>query len=415
MSDWLLVRLARDGTQPAGWVAVSSSGELIDAHAATDAAGLAAAAEGRRVALVVPGTDVLQLAAMLPAGSESRLAQIVPFALEDQVSEELDALHFAVGHALDGPGTPTCVDVVNKALLERWLAVPARLGLTLQAVYADSELLPVLPGHVSAWIDEDTLTLRVDGRRPLLLPAGDPGFALELALGSDPEVLAGCHLIVYASSQDWAQHAPAYEALRARVATLKVQLLSGGVLPLFGAHLLSAGAINLLQGPYAPARSSGFTWGAWRPAAILAGVLLAVHLLASGLQLKRLTAQEHTLDSSIQQVFSQAMPGENAGTNGRKRMEQRLDQIRAGAPESGGLLMLLTAVSAAHGAAPTTHIEALSFRKGLLDLKVSGPDAESLEHMNQSLRGAGLASELASGSSKGQAYEGRLVVRSQGS
>ncbi len=412
MSDWILVRLARDGTQPAGWVVVSAAGELIDAHAATDAAGLASAAAGRRVALVVPGTDVLQLAATLPAGNESRLAQIVPYALEDQVSEDLDSLHFAIGQALAGPGSRLCVDVVNRALLQRWLAVPEALGLVAQAVYADSELLPLLPGHISAWIEEDNLTLRVPGCRPLVLPASDPAFALELALANDAGALQASHLNVYVTSQDWARHAATYEALRPRVASLKVQLLSGGILPLLGAQLVGAGAINLLQGGYTPVRTGGPTWRTWRLAAGLAAALLGVHLVASGLQIKRLGAQEQALDAGIQQAFAQALPGQIAGTSARKRMEQRLVQLRAAAPESGSLLSLLSALSRAHAAAPGTRIEALSYRKGSIDMKVTGPDAQSLERMNQSLRGAGLTSELASGSARGQDYEGRLQLRS---
>jgi type II secretion system protein L len=290
--------------------------------------------------------------------------------------------------------------------------VPEALGLVAQAVYADSELLPLLPGHISAWIEEDNLTLRVPGCRPLVLPASDPAFALELALANDAGALQASHLNVYVTSQDWARHAATYEALRPRVASLKVQLLSGGILPLLGAQLVGAGAINLLQGGCTPVRTGGPTWRTWRLAAGLAAALLGVHLVASGLQIKRLGAQEQALDAGIQQAFAQALPGQIAGTSARKRMEQRLVQLRAAAPESGSLLSLLSALSRAHAAAPGTRIEALSYRKGSIDMKVTGPDAQSLERMNQSLRGAGLTSELASGSARGQDYEGRLQLRS---
>ncbi len=42
---------------------------------------------GHRVALLVPGEDVLHLAATLPSGSDARLAQLLPFALEEQIAE----------------------------------------------------------------------------------------------------------------------------------------------------------------------------------------------------------------------------------------------------------------------------------------------------------------------------------------
>jgi general secretion pathway protein L len=415
MSDWLLVRLARDGSQPTGWVTVSSSGQLLDVQGATDAQGLAAAAVGKRVALVVPGADVLQLSAVLPQGSESKLAQIVPYALEEQVAEDLDSLHFAVGRPLEGPGSPTSVDVVSRALLQRWLAVAADHGLKPVAVYADSGLLPAVPGQLTVLLDDETLLLRVGTQRPLVLPASDPAFALELVFQGDGDALQAAHLSVYATSLDWERHGAAFDALRARLGSLRVQLLSGGPLPLYGSQLLSAGAINLLQGAYAPARPAGAGWQAWQLAASLAAALLVLHLVAAGVELRRLHRAETALDSSIQEVFSQTMPGEVSGGNARARMEQRLAQIRAAAPERGSLLALLSAVASARAAAPGTRIDALSYRKGALDMKVTGPDAQSLELMNQSLRGAGLASDLASGSTKDKAYEGRLQLRGTGS
>lgn len=414
MSDWLLVRLARDGSRPAGWVAVSSAGQLLDVAGSADAAGLAAAAAGRRVALVVPGTDVLQLSATLPSGSEARLAQVVPFALEEQVAEDIDTLHFAVGRPLDGPGSPTSVDVVSKPLLERWLAVARDAGLAPVALYADSELVPVLPGQVSVLLDEETLLLRSGSQRPLVLPAADPGFALDLAFGGDAEALAAAHVTVYAGSADWERHAAMFEALRPKLGSLRTQLLAGGPLPVYGTQFLGSGAINLLQGAYAPARPGGARWRAWRLAAALAGALLLLHLVAAGLELRRLRGVEKGLDTNIQEVFGQAMPGEVSHGNARARMEQRLAQLRASVPEPGSLLAMLAAVASAHANAPGTRIDALSYRKGSLDMKVTGPDVETLERMNQTLRGAGFASELASGTARDKVYEGRLQLRSPG-
>jgi len=412
MADWLLVRLARDDEQPLSWVSVAPDGHLAGAPASGDASALAEAAIGHRIALLVPGIDVLQLAVGLPVGNEARLAQIVPYALEEQVAEDIETLHFAVGQATAGPGSPTCVNVVSRTLLETWLAQAAALGLTPQALYADSELVPLLAGQVTLLLDGDTLVLRTELNRPATLPADDPAFALGLAIGSDAEVWAAAHLTVYASSLDWQKQSEAIEALRPRLASLKVQLLSGGVLALLATQLPTAAPINLLQGGYAPVRSAAVSWQAWRLAAALACLLLVTHVVGEALQLRRLAAVENTLDAGLVQAFSQAMPGEPFVSKARARVEQRLVQLRNAAPESGSLLALMAAVASAHAASPTAHIDALSFRKGLLDLKVTGPDAESLERINQSLRSTGLQSELASGSARGQNYEGRLQVRS---
>src|SRR5690606_35238517 len=100
-NDWLVVRIPGAGGEPS-WTAVDSNGAVAALPADAPAgAGLAAAAAGRRVALLVPGTDVALFSVQLPPGNEARLQQLAPLALEEQVSEDLENLHFAVG-ARDG-------------------------------------------------------------------------------------------------------------------------------------------------------------------------------------------------------------------------------------------------------------------------------------------------------------------------
>ena len=75
----------------------------------------ASLAAGRRVCVLVPGTDVLLANPELPAKAGTKLQQIVPYALEEQLADDIDTLHFAVGkRAQESPTTP--VSVVSRAL-----------------------------------------------------------------------------------------------------------------------------------------------------------------------------------------------------------------------------------------------------------------------------------------------------------
>ncbi|MEP7314722.1 MAG: type II secretion system protein GspL [Pseudomonadota bacterium] len=413
MADMLIVRLARDDDQPMSWATLDARGQLVEPLGSGKPENLAAAADGRRVVLLVPGADVLQLAVDLPDGNEQRLQQIVPFALEEQVAEDIEALHFAIGPRLSGQ--TTAVDVVSRTLLDGWLASAADLGLAPQAMHADSELAPVLPGHLTALLEADTVTLRVDGRRAAVLPADNLALALDMAFDPGQVDLGTLHLVVYATSVDWQRYSAPVELLRARFASLKVQLVSGGVLPLLAQHLPHSGAINLLQGRYQPANSGRSTWRAWRIAAILAVALVGLHLLGKGVELRRLHAAEVAVDASIAQTFRAAMPGEQNATDARRRMEQRLGTMQAAGGDQSGLLSFLSAVATARGAAPQTRIEAIAFRKGSMELRVAAPDAASLELMNQALRGKGYSSEITAGTARGKDYEGRVQVKSAGS
>ena len=414
MADWLLLRMPRDGDGEPDWAAADNRGQLRTPVVRGSVEGLAAAAAGRRVALVVPGSDVLQLQAVLPAGNDARLALVAPYALEDQVADDIEALHFAIG-ARPGNDLPTPVDVVGRTLLGHWLAEARSWGVEPAAVFADSELVPSLADRVTALLEGSSLTLRAGGARPLVLPADDVGLAVDLALRQFGLDAATTQLVVYTTTADWQQHQEVAEALRPRVASLKVQLVGGGILGLLAQELPQSGAINLLQGDYRARSASGSGFARWRVAALLAFVAFVLQAGAQLFDLQRLRREERTVDAAIEQLFRESMAGEQNATNARRRMELRLAGLARGTPTQGELLPLLGALSTAKGTVPGSRIDSLSFRRGTLELRMTAQDAASLEKINEALRGGGLTAEVTSGSVKGNAYEGRLQLRSAGS
>src|SRR5690606_32587597 len=102
--DWILLRLPATPGEAPLWALVDSSGALLPQPAEDPATSLPVLAAGRQLALLAPSSDVSLFMAQLPAGNEARLQQLAPFALEEQVSEDLEDLHFAVGarHAATG-------------------------------------------------------------------------------------------------------------------------------------------------------------------------------------------------------------------------------------------------------------------------------------------------------------------------
>ena len=69
--------------------------------------------------VLVPGTDVLLAEPELPAKAGAKLQQIVPYALEEQLAEDIDDLHFAIGKRA-GDSSTTPVAVVALSLMDEW-------------------------------------------------------------------------------------------------------------------------------------------------------------------------------------------------------------------------------------------------------------------------------------------------------
>ena len=128
-------------------------------------------------------------------------------------------------------------------------------------------------------------------------------------------------------------------------------------------------------------------------------------------ELSQLHKQEAVLDAGIQDAFRAAMPGQQNATNARRRVETRLSQIRSG---GGALLPVLAAIATARGAAPGAVIEGLTFRDGTLELRITAPDAASLDAIGRQLRAANWQADILGGSANGDAYRGRLQIRRAG-
>ncbi len=343
----------------------------------------------------------------LPVKSGVRVQQVVPFALEEQLAADIETLHFALGSRNESSGR-TAVAVVTRALMDQWIAELQGAGLTPEVLCAEAALLPDNPGHVVVMLEGDTLCVRRAGQSTQSLPALDVGAALQAVLGAE---MASDDLIFYVSPEDWQRRSTEVEALRMQCASLKVQLLNFGPLPLLSPRLAEGHSLNLLSADYAPKRALGAGLRRWRLAASLAAALLAVHLTGLALQLHQQHRAEQALDSAIGQIARRALPTDSGSGAVRSRIERAL-LARSG--ESSGLMPALATLAGALQNAGGTSLESLSYQDDALDLKVRAPNAEKLEQIDQSLRSSGWKAELTSGSAEGSAYEGRIRASAPG-
>jgi general secretion pathway protein L len=310
------------------------------------------------------------------------------------------------------------VVVIERARLESRLAELRAAGLQPTAVYSEASLLPATPGQLIALLDGDALTLRPAEGAPMVMPALSIGDAFDMALAAQPAAVDGLEatqpgLLLYAGHDEWQAHQNEIDAWRDRFTGVKVQLLPSGPLSVLAPAAAAGESINLLQGTYAVASPGDMRWRSWRIAAVLAGVLLCLHLGSRFFELKRLQKTETTLDASIQQAFQAAMPGQQNATNARRRIAQRLEEIRGGGG-GGALLPALAALAAARNAAPSTTIEGINFRDGVVNLRVIAPDAASLDAIGQQLKAANWQADIKDLTASGDSYRGRLEIRRAG-
>src|SRR5438094_142385 len=231
MADWLLLRLPRVPDEPASWLVVDARGTPVGPPQSGPLTAAVTRAAGRRVWVSDPGPDVLLAEPEVPVKAGLKLQQLVPYALEEQLADNIEDLHFAIGkRASDSIRAP--VAVVARALLDEWLATLRSSGIEPEAIHAESDLLPGNPAHAVVLLEEDAVFVRAPGAAPVTLPADALAEALEIAQSRGADSPGGGRgLILYAGAAEWERHSAQVEAARPRFEGIRIQLLTEGPLP----------------------------------------------------------------------------------------------------------------------------------------------------------------------------------------
>jgi general secretion pathway protein L len=422
MPQTLLLRLPTLKSDDTEWLTIDEAGEPAASRQRGPLGLAAAVGRSARVVVIAPAAQILLAEPDLPPGSGVKLARAVPFALEEQLTEDIDQLVFALGRRRAGGGTP--VAVVSRSVLQDWIDDLNAAGITPVAIYPDMSLLPQNPGQTILWYEHGRLAVRRPGMLPFaveltpvteaLIVAGviaDPFAATALPGDSDTAPVESA--IFYATREDWATVQDDIEKVVDQFASLKIQLLPDGPLPWLARDLAATDAVNLLQGEFAQTTHSGARWQRWRTAAALAVALLVVHVAAQAYQLRQARHDTAELDTQIAQVFATAMPADQM-QDPRRQMQARLERIRHSGPGPQHFLRTLQTLSEAIVAAPKTSIDSLSYREDSLDLKVTAPSLAALSLLSQSVGKQGLTAEIQSSTPLGSGVEAHLQIRAQG-
>ncbi|HET6545889.1 MAG TPA: type II secretion system protein GspL [Rhodanobacteraceae bacterium] len=365
MPDRLLIRLAADGDLR--WLRQSADGRASGAGT-SGAPPAAVLASTREILVLVPAEQVLLTEARLNARNRAQLHKALPYAVEDQLLNPVEELHFAAATAR---GDRVGVAIVAKATLRAWLAGLAEAGIRPDCMLPESMALESAPDVAVAMIENDRAIVRL---------------APWSAFACGPDELAGWLDRCRASStmrpldvHDF--RAAAALDLPVPVATYRERQTA----PLaFLARGAAAPALNLLTGEFAPRHRQmrGARW--WRWAAVLAAVVVLLAGIKMAVEVARLSGESARLRSAMRDEVHKAFPELGAAELARIGPEQlmrgRLDRLRGGA-ESSGLLRLLAQIAPVLGSTTRIQTRGIEYRNGTLELGLRAPDVATLDNL----------------------------------
>jgi general secretion pathway protein L len=400
MPQTLLLRLPPPGQEETEWLTIDDAGDSGITRQRGSLTLAAAVSRSGKVVALAPATQILLAEPVLPPGSGIKLARAAPFALEEQLTEDVDQMSFAIGHRRSGGATP--VAAVSRAVLQDWLSQLSAAGLEPLSLYPDISLMPENPGQTVLWLEKSRLAVRRPGALPFAVELSPVSEALVVAgviadpldTGGEPKVPESA--ILYITREDWAHTQDEFDQLVGKFDSLKVQLLPDGALPWLAGTLESNDAINLLQGEFARTTALSVRLRQWRTPALLAAGLLSVHVAVQALQIRQAKHEAAALDSEIASVFSTAMPGEVIH-DPRRQMQTRLDRIHKMGASPEYFLQSLKTLGEALANTPMD-IDAMSYHEQSLDLKLRAPSLDAVSQLSQFVATKNMRAEIQSSS-----------------
>lgn len=391
--QWLRVDAAGEPTGPV-------TGVLSDA---------AAQAAGCEVIVLVPGPQVLLSGAQVPSRNRQRIAEAIPFALEEHLIEDVDELHFAIGQR--GDDGVVHVAVIDRSRMEQWLDQLSEAGLRPDAVVPDILATPYSDGEWTLLIESDVSLLRTG------LQSGY-AFDTEILAAMLPAAFSGGdngqppqRLRVISCSGD-----QPLEALGLAV-PVEMEPTPASALGLFARGYDPRGAINLLQGPYSRQEQLGKVWRPWRPAAALLLVWLVIQVGVTVGDYVHLNRQTKALDRDIEQTFRNALPQTKRIVNAKVQMQRAIDALRGGGDTTkDGFMQLLADIGPDLVSESSVELQRLNYTDGQLDLAIIIADLQRLDALKQRLaKNPRYSVNIQSATARADGVEARLQIKGKAS
>lgn len=351
---------------------------------------LPALAQNRRLVVLVPSADVRLTSVQLPARQVAKVLQAVPFALEDQLADDIETLHFALGARQPDGAWP--VAVVARDRIERWLGFFTERGLRPDAMIPDVLALAVpYDSHFSVLVDGDEVVVRTGLDGGFVCQREDLELCLQIA---DPQRSHVLRAII-----------PRDQAFDPTTLPWTVEPLHGFGHPLEALlqGLRENQAIDLLQGEYSLRQDWLRLWRPWRVAASLAATAVLLGATLHGVQAYRLGHELDALSEANRERYQQVFPAETRIVDLEAQLDQQLARL-GGSGAGPAFLPLMNLTADALAAVPGLTVQTMQFRESALYVGLSAQSLQSLEQLKawfESSRPARLEVQSANAGSEG--------------
>jgi len=403
VSKHVIIYMPLVGEDSVQWAVSDDNGKLTSAVENATLTEVASQVEGRRVTLVLPADDVLLAQANVPGGSLARAQQAVPYVLEEQVADDVESLHFALG--AKGKSDSYSVAIIGRKTMDTITEQCQDAGLRPTEVVPETLALPQLDSQAedgevwTALLDQDQVVVRLSANQGF---ATDPGMTSIMLEGARQALDEEDNPSLVIFRTDPPIHLTIPENIESELRSCDHRIA------LYASGLATAPHINLLQGVYNPKKNFDKTWKPWRATAALAACLFATLLVGKWMDVRALDEQEAHLDTQIASAFKQALP-DTRMQRPQRQIQSALNKLGGG--NTDGFTNRLSQIAASLATQPQTTLKTIGYRNGRFDLDLNTDAVPTLDALKSELSQRGsLAMSVQSANRENNTVRGRVRI-----
>ncbi|HEB55875.1 MAG TPA: type II secretion system protein GspL [Gammaproteobacteria bacterium] len=401
-----LLSLPGQDTLQACWIRIND-GQIVSDLKLGSLADAAADLAAEAGIVYVPGTDVLLTQVRLPDNRRKQLLKALPYALEDELIDDVDSLHCALGSRVE-PGLYNSAVVAHEKM-RYWLDSLANAGIRVLQLLPDTLLPPFEKDSWSVFSEHnpDQALVRTDREQGFVCSRENLITFIQTAVAQEDKAPAKIRLF----------HCDSIDESALEVAVSGLSELEWIDDPQIedALSLLSlkseATDFNLLQGQYAPRSRIRQHLRPWYSSVALLGLLLVIGLVTNIIQYYSLQARNQKLKQEIIATFQQAFPEIKRVVNPQAQMRHHLSRLRGSNKRSISFDKMLASIGPLAKNVKGLKIQNLHYKKGQLELLLELPDLQTLENFKQTLSSRTPWNvELKSASSTDNKVQGRMLI-----
>lgn len=369
------------------------------------------------IVMLVAASHVYCTNIKLAAKQKRFLQQALPFAIEEQLSQDLEHFHLAHG-AFTKSGIP--VVAINHTLMEALIGRAAEFGSTLQGIYADALLLPSTDQDICISLEADFALIKTNDGFALRLGKAELAKWLDVYLkSSSDESAEQKRLIQLLLTPAQKEHERIIYAQLEQLENTQVNLEVIQVPPL---QLLCEcwirnrhNQINLCQKEYKQGKEVSSPLKPWYPAGIAASLLALAVVSTNFVEATYYERKSEVVFDSALTAYKKINPNSSRVNtkNLNRQIKGELKNLGAEQSDSGFVELLALAsepYTADFSSVLTWTSVSYSDKRNELVVELQANGFETLERFKQELVSRGLKVEVNTAVKESQFLRGRISI-----